>query len=87
MTPDDIKEDVTTYEPWIMKNVISVSCHYFVHLPCWYLQLQEDNRKFWEELMCLLYLHKFTVNSFVAMFSMERKQSKPTAEQGSPNKF
>jgi hypothetical protein len=45
------------------------------------------NKKFWEKLICLLSLHKLTVNNLVAMFTMEHKQSKPTAEQGSPNNF
>jgi hypothetical protein len=40
------------------------------------------NKKFWEELICLLSLHKLTANNLVAM---EQKQSKPTAEKGSPN--
>jgi hypothetical protein len=28
-----------------------------------------------------------TANNFVAMVTMEHKESKPTAEQGSPNNF
>jgi hypothetical protein len=33
-------------------------------------QSQTDNKKFWEELICLLSLHKLTVNNLVAMFTM-----------------
>jgi hypothetical protein len=43
--------------------------------------------EFWEELIRLLSLHKHTVNNLVAMVTMEHKQSKLTAEQGSPNNF
>jgi hypothetical protein len=43
------------------------------------------NKKFWEKLIHLLSLHKLTVNSVVAMVTMEHEQSKPTAEQGSLN--
>jgi hypothetical protein len=42
------------------------------------------NKKVWEELICLLPLHKPTVNNLV---TVEHKQSKPAAEQGSPNNF
>jgi hypothetical protein len=41
------------------------------------------NKKFWQELISLLSPHKLTVNNLV---TMEHKQSKPIAEQGSPNK-
>jgi hypothetical protein len=41
---------------------------------------------FWGELIHLLSLHKLTVNNLVAMVTVEHKQSKHTAEQGSPNK-
>jgi hypothetical protein len=40
------------------------------------------DKKFWQELICLLSLHKLTVNILV---TMEHKQSKLSAEQGSPN--
>jgi hypothetical protein len=40
------------------------------------------DKKFWQELICLLSLHKLTVNILV---TMEHKQSKFTAEQGSRN--
>jgi hypothetical protein len=51
------------------------------------LKANSENKKFWEEIICLLSLHKLTVNNLVAIFTMEHKQSKPTAKQGSPNKF
>jgi hypothetical protein len=51
-------------------------------LPCKFIL--KWNKKYWEELIRLLSLHKLTVNNLVAM---EHKQSKPTAEQGSPNNF
>jgi hypothetical protein len=51
------------------------------------LKANSENKKFWEEIICLLSVHNLTVNSLVAIFTMEHKQSKPTAEQGSPNKF
>jgi hypothetical protein len=38
------------------------------------------NKKFWEELIRLLSLHKPTVNNLGAMVTMEHKQSKPAAE-------
>jgi hypothetical protein len=47
----------------------------------------ENNKKLWEELIRLLSLHKPTASNLVAMVTMEHKQSKPTAEQGSPNNF
>jgi hypothetical protein len=47
----------------------------------------KNNKKFWEELICILSLRTPTVNDLVVMVSLEHKQSKPTAEQGSPNKF
>jgi hypothetical protein len=40
-----------------------------------------SREKFWEEP-----LHKLTANNLFAMVTVEHKQSKPTAEQGSPNK-
>jgi hypothetical protein len=43
------------------------------------------NKKFWEELIHLLSLYKLTVNKLVAMVTMENKQPKPIAVQGSPN--
>jgi hypothetical protein len=43
------------------------------------------NKKFWQELICLLSLHKLTLNNLVTVVTMEHKQTKPTAEQGSPN--
>jgi hypothetical protein len=43
------------------------------------------NKKFWQELICLLSLHKLTVNNLVIMVTMKHKQSKPTAEQASSN--
>jgi hypothetical protein len=43
--------------------------------------------KFWEELIRLLSLHKLSVNNLFAMVPMEHKQTKHTAEQGSPKKF
>jgi hypothetical protein len=45
----------------------------------------KKNKNFWQEIICLLSLQKLTVNNLVAMFTMEHKQSKRTAEQGSPN--
>jgi hypothetical protein len=33
----------------------------------------EYNKKFWEELICLLSLYKLTVNNLVAMVTMEHK--------------
>jgi hypothetical protein len=47
----------------------------------------ENNKKFLEELIRLLSLHKLTVNNLVALITMEHKQSKHKAEQVSPNKF
>jgi hypothetical protein len=44
-------------------------------------------KKFEEELFHVLSLHKPTENNLVAMVTMEHKQSKPTAEQGSTNGF
>jgi hypothetical protein len=46
-----------------------------------------ESKKFWEELIRLLSLHKPTVNNLVAMVTMKHTQFKPTAEQGSPNNF
>jgi hypothetical protein len=37
--------------------------------------------------MLLLSLHKLTVKNLAAMITMEYKESKLTAEQGSPNRF
>jgi hypothetical protein len=48
---------------------------------------ENSNKKFWEELIRLLSLHKPIVNNLVAVVTMEHKQSKPTSEQGSPNNF
>jgi hypothetical protein len=45
------------------------------------------NKTFWEELICLLSLHKLTVNNLVAMFTIEHKDSRPTAKQGSRNAY
>jgi hypothetical protein len=45
------------------------------------------NKKFWVELVLLHSLHNPIINNLVAMVTVEHKQSKPTAEQGSPNKF
>jgi hypothetical protein len=45
------------------------------------------NKTFWEELICLLSLHKLTVNNTVAMFTIEHKDSRPTAKQGSHNEY
>jgi hypothetical protein len=50
-----------------------------------FLTIIVEEKKFWEELICLLSLCKLTKNNLVAMVTMEHKQSKPTAEQGSPN--
>jgi hypothetical protein len=50
------------------------------------LWFELDKKKFWQELICLLSLHKLTVNNLVTMVTMQHKQSKPTADQGSPNK-
>jgi hypothetical protein len=47
----------------------------------------ENNKKFLEELICLLSLHKLTVNNLVALVTVEHKQSKHKVEKGSPNKF
>jgi hypothetical protein len=47
----------------------------------------DNSRKFWEELIRLLPLHKIILNNLVALATMEHKQSKHKAEQGSPNKF
>jgi hypothetical protein len=44
----------------------------------------KKKKKIWQELICLLSLYKPTVNNLVTM-EHTRKQSKPTAQQGSPN--
>jgi hypothetical protein len=36
-----------------------------------------ENKKFWEELICLLSLHKLTVNNLVAMFTMKINNPNP----------
>jgi hypothetical protein len=51
------------------------------------VDLSKNDTKFWEDLICLLSLHELTVINLVAMVTMEHKQSKPTAEQSSPNYF
>jgi hypothetical protein len=42
------------------------------------------NNKFLEELLSL---HKLTVKNLVAMFTIEHKDSRPTAKQGSRNDY
>jgi hypothetical protein len=46
----------------------------------------KNDKKFWQELICLLSLHKLTLNNLVITVTMEHKQSKPIDEQGLPNK-
>jgi hypothetical protein len=51
------------------------------------VDLSNNDQTVWEDLRRLLSLHELTGNNLVAMVTMKHKQSKPTAEQSSPNNF
>jgi hypothetical protein len=40
------------------------------------------SKKFWEELICLLSLHKLTANNFVAMVTMEHNPCEISSSHG-----